>query len=94
MKTVMWHIAEAEAYANQHIVRDTTKNLRNETNVLYQKVFALHKTNKEQFAESLKYYESHPEIHKILLDSLMNYANRIKDSSMKSQYATPTPLVK
>lgn len=85
----MWDIAQAESYANQYIVRDSAKDLKKETLVLYQKVFALHKTNKEQFSESLKYYESHPEIHKVLLDSLLGYANRMKDSAVAKKYATP-----
>lgn len=37
---------------------------------LYQTVFTLHKTTKEQFKKSLHYYQEHPDLLKIVLDSL------------------------
>lgn len=94
MKELMWDIAQAEAYANQHIAIDTTKKIKPETLVLYQKVFALHKTNKENFVASIKYYEAHPPKHKILLDSLLQYATRMKEKDQQTRYSKPINVVK
>ena len=94
MKELMWDIAQVESYANQHIARDSTKNLKKETLNLYQQVFAIHKTTKEQFTESISFYEKHPETHKILMDSLMQYASRRKDSAFQRSFTKPTATVK
>lgn len=94
MKALMWDIAQAEAYANQYIVADTTKKLKAETLVLYQKVFALYKTTKEDFETSLKYYETHPPKNKILLDSLVQYATRMKEKDQQKRFASPINVVK
>ncbi len=94
MKEVMWDIAQVETYATQHISRDSTKNLKKETLNLYQQVFAIHKTTKEQFTESIKYYEKHPEKHKVLLDSLMQYASRQKDSALQRSFIKPASMAK
>lgn len=94
MKALMWDIAQVEAYANQRISGDTTKNLKAETLVLYQKVFALYKTTKEDFDTSLKYYETHPPKHKILLDSLFQYGTRMKEIDQRSRYMKPMNAVK
>jgi hypothetical protein len=94
MKALMWDIAQAEAYANQYLITDSTKNLKTETLSLYQKVFALYKTNKETFETSLKYYEANPPKNKILLDSLMQYATRMKERDQQKIYASPMKLVR
>ena len=89
MKALMWDIAQAEAYANQYIVADTTKKVKQETLVLYQKMFALYKTTKEAFETSLKYYEANPTKNKILLDSVVQYATRMKERDQQKRYASP-----
>lgn len=94
MKELMWDIAKVETYANQHIARNSTKNVRNETLNLYQQVFAIHKTSKEQFTESIKYYEAHPEKHKVLLDSLLQYASREKDTALRKSFIKPSAVAK
>lgn len=93
MKELMWDIAQVEGYATQHIANDSTKKLKDETLVLYQKVFALHKTTKENFVTSIKYYEVHPPKHKILLDSLLQYATRMKEKDQQTRYSKPVSVV-
>ncbi len=94
MKALLWDIAQAEAYANFYVVADTTKKLKTETLLMYQKVFALYKTTKEDVETSIKYYETHPVKHQILLDSLVQYANRMKEKNQQMRYATPVQVAK
>jgi hypothetical protein len=91
MKELMWDVAQAEAYANQITSRDSSKNLKTVTLNLYQQVFSVHKTDKEQFASSVKYYELHPETNRILLDSLLQYATRQKDTLTSRSFRKLTP---
>ena len=94
MKALMWDIAKVEAYATQYIAVDTTKKLKAETLMLYQKVFALYKTTKEDFERSVKYYEMHPPQQKILLDSVVQYATRSKEADQQKRFASPINVVK
>ena len=48
---------------------------------IYTAIFTQHKINKEEFKKSFSYYESHPEILKIVLDSIQSEAREpIKES--------------
>lgn len=89
MKALMWDIAQAEAYATQYVAVDTTKKLKDETLVIYQKVFTLYKTTTEDFETSLKYYEAHPPKHQILMDSLVQYATRMKEKDQQKRFQSP-----
>ena len=89
MKSLLWDVAQAESYANAYVAADTTKKLKTETLVIYQKIFALYQTTKEDFETSMKYYETHPAKHQILLDSLVQYASRMKEKYQQMKYASP-----
>ena len=94
MKEIMWDVAQIEAYANLYIAGDSTKKVKPATLALYQKIFALHKTTKEKFAASISYYQSHPPQHKILLDSLVQYATRMKEKDQQKRYSKPLSVAK
>jgi hypothetical protein len=80
MKLVMWDMIQADEFAPVYIAKDSTRNLKKETKLLYQKVFALHKIDSARFYKSFDYYKAHPEDYKILLDSLSAFANRERDN--------------
>jgi hypothetical protein len=80
MKLVMWDMTLADEFAAVYIKRDSTKDLQKETNLLYQKVFVLHKTDSAHFFNSFDFYRKHPDNYKILLDSLYAYANREREN--------------
>ena len=58
------------AYVTDHIIKDTTKDQKNESIILYEKVFRIHSTTSEAFKKSLTFYESHPDLLKPIADSL------------------------
>ena len=80
MKAVMWDMVQVDEFASVYVKKDTTRNLQKETNILYQKVFALHKTDSSHFFKSFNYYKQHPEQYKVLVDSLAALATRERDN--------------
>ena len=79
MKVVFFDLVRADEFANNFIANDTSKNLQVERAKLYQKVFVLHKTTKDEFYKSYKYYQQNPDKHKQLFDSLLIYSRATRD---------------
>jgi hypothetical protein len=75
MEKVLLDMLRADEFFNQKQIDSATRDSFNRTN-LYQSVFALHKTNKQAFKRSFTYYESHPDLLKIILDSMYSEANK------------------
>ena len=69
---------------NSYAIKDTTKNIKTQRITLYEQIFAIHKTNREEFYKSFKYYQQHPDKNKILFDSLNAYINRKKIVPVKT----------
>lgn len=68
----MWDIIRADEFVTTYIMRDTSLNKENENFKLYNQVFSIHKITENEFKKSLSYYESRPDLMKIILDSLSN----------------------
>ena len=79
IKIIFFDLVRADEFANNFIANDTLKNLQVERAKLYQKVFVLHKINKEDFYKSYKYYQQNPDKHKQLFDSLLTYSKSVRD---------------
>jgi hypothetical protein len=76
----MWDMVQVDEFAGVYVKKDSTRNLQKETNILYSKVFALHKTDSAAFFKSFYYYKKHPDDYKVLLDSLNAFANREREN--------------
>jgi Domain of unknown function (DUF4296) len=72
MQAVIWDLLRADEFVNSYIRNDSTKNRKDETTRLYEEVYRIHKTNRDQFKQSLHFYNSHPELLKPVFDSLEN----------------------
>jgi hypothetical protein len=60
-----------DEYINNFLLKeDTTLNIKKKRSEMYERVFALHNTNKDQFYKSFTYYQEHPDLQKVLFDSL------------------------
>lgn len=75
MKLITWDMLRADEYAKLQFVKDSS-TLTKKTLELYQQVFAIHSITKDQFYESTRYYQAHPDVNKILLDSVSAYSMR------------------
>jgi len=71
MEAVMWDMMQADVFLSDFVLsKDTSLKKFEEHTKLYERVFQIHQTNKEQFSRSFTYYRSHPTIMKEVLDSL------------------------
>ena len=61
---------KTDEFINGYLMRDSTINLKQKRSNLYAHVFKIHNTNRKQFYRSFTYYEQHPDLLKILFDSL------------------------
>jgi hypothetical protein len=77
MQMIMLDVIEANDYSSLYITKDSLKKdkvLANQE--LLEAVFKIHHVTKKDFQESLKFYESRPDLNKKIFDSLAAYANR------------------
>jgi hypothetical protein len=70
MRKIMWDLMRADAYVADFIMKDSTRNQKEESAVLYEKIFDIHSTTRETFKKSLAFYEGRPDLFKAISDSL------------------------
>ncbi|HVV04301.1 MAG TPA: DUF4296 domain-containing protein [Puia sp.] len=93
MGSILWDMMQADQYASSYLIKDTAKvNLKMETLKLYEEVFRLHKTTREEFRKSFQFYQDHPDITRVLFDSLIARGNRMRSESYTHSSA-PVPSV-
>ena len=76
MSVVLWDVIRADEAANHQYRQDTMNSLFRQSTSLYRSVFQLHQITDSQFKQSFRYYHSHPEAMKIVLDSVDALAKR------------------
>lgn len=81
MRKVMWDLMRADAYATNYLMKDSSQNLKTETGILYEKVFAIHATTQDVFKKSLSFYESRPDLFKVISDSLKSDEKKAQESN-------------
>lgn len=89
MKLVMWDMMRADEMAVNESIRDTGINKRAHNIPLYKEVLTIHHLTKEQFYNNYHYYLAHPDLNKILIDSLTSFAERKRNQ----QYGPKTPAL-
>ena len=70
MRKIMWDLIRADAYVSAFVMKDSTKDQKTESAILYEKIFDIHSTTRETFKKSLAFYESRPDLFKAISDSL------------------------
>lgn len=74
MKPVLWDIILADQYI---LSKDPNEDsLKSKAIIKFEEVFAKHRINKETFYNSFRYYEEHPDLLKVLMDSVAAYGAR------------------
>jgi len=82
MEAVMWDVIQAEQYSVNYLVRDTPRlDLKMENLRMYDEIFRLHHTSREQFRKSYQYYMGRADLAQVLFDSLVNKGNRLRSES-------------
>lgn len=96
MRKIIWDLMRADAYVADFIMKDSTRDRKAESAVLYQKVFAIHSTTQETFRKSMAFYESRPDLLKIITDSLRSDEKKVQtyQDYKKPQQQTDTTAKK
>ena len=70
MRKLMWDMMRADAFVSDFVMKDTARNQKTESAILYEKIFSIHSTTEEVFKKSLTFYQSRPDLLKVITDSL------------------------
>jgi Domain of unknown function (DUF4296) len=88
MQKVMKEMILAGEYSVQYISKDTLKQDKVKANQdLMETIFSVHHISATDFKNSLSFYESRPDLNKIIFDSIAADANRHKTEF----YTNPKP---
>jgi Domain of unknown function (DUF4296) len=86
----MKDIIIAGEYSDQFISKDSTRpNKKKANQELYEAIFKIHHTSREEVKKSLSFYESRPDLNKKIFDSLAADANR-----RRTELYLPKPIRK
>lgn len=76
----MLDLATADEWNKININRDSSLINKKQNISYYNQIFSMHNISKDDFYNSIKYYQNNPNELKPLLDSLNNFANKKRDS--------------
>lgn len=90
MEKVLWDMMLADRFASQFLSRDTAnKNITEETFKVYAQVFSIHNISREEFVKSYKFYMTRPDLSKVIMDTILQRSNRLKEENYKPRLANP-----
>jgi hypothetical protein len=85
MQSILWDLMRAETLATEIRRQDTSVDAAIETKSLSQKVFSIHKTDSASFNKSYNWYVKHPDVLKIIFDSLYIQKERENNLHLKKK---------
>jgi hypothetical protein len=80
MHPVMWDLLRADEYISGFMQVDSATDIRKKRFEMYEQVFKMHATSREVFSKSLSFYESRPDLMKIIADSLRGEERKINET--------------
>ena len=86
MQNILWDVIRAQAMAEEVAQKDSSINKPAETKALMQKVFEIHKIKSLDFDESYNWYTNHPEIMRLIFDSLNVQKRKNDNDIMKEKF--------
>jgi hypothetical protein len=94
MKGIIWDLIKAGELAKYDTLQHKNIRLKDTATLLFEKVFALHGVEKQQFYKSYRYYLAHPDQNKALFDSVSAMANKESNRWYMKQHALPESKLK
>jgi len=92
MQKILLDLMEADELIGRKAV-DSVSSDSFSRSVVYTAVFTQHKTNKEVFKKSFAFYESHPQLLKVVLDSMQSETKTsVERSKIRLKNKRPLPL--
>lgn len=93
IQSILWDVMRAETLASEISLKDSSVHVAIETKSLSQKVFKIHKTDSATFNKSYNWYVKHPDVLKIIFDSL--YIQKERENNLHSAKKNiPDSLIK
>lgn len=86
MQNILWDLLRAQALSTEMARKDSAINEVAETKMLTRKVFEIHNITSSAFDQSYSWYTNHPEMMRIIFDSMNIQNQRQKDLRMKEGY--------
>ncbi len=77
MQSILWDVMRAQTLANEIAIKDSSINTVATTNLFSVKIFKIHKTDSTTFSNSYSWYIKHPDILKLIFDSLYVQKERV-----------------
>jgi len=82
MQNVMWDMLRADEFVTAYVWNnDTSVNRLKESIHLYEQIFRIHNTTKDQFQKSLSFYQEHPALFESIVDSLNKKEHPFREST-------------
>jgi hypothetical protein len=70
MQAILWDILRADEFVLNYTRHDSSASLKDKSTRLYSEVFKIHNITRSQFEKSIDFYNLHPDLFKIVIDSL------------------------
>ncbi len=86
MQKILWDMIRAQALSAQIARKDSTVNEIAETKTLNKKIFEIHKISATAFNKSYIWYTNHPDIMRMVFDSLNAQSQRESQVNFKEKY--------
>ena len=86
MTLVMWDLIKADQYVYNHATNDSSFDKKQESIKLYEQVFRIHRTSREEFEKSLAFYQTRPDLLKAVIDSLRKFEAKFGDTQPQIPY--------
>ena len=86
MTLVMWDLIKADEYVYNKATMDSSFNKKQESVKLYEQVFRIHDTSREEFEKSLTFYQNRPDLLKAVMDSLRKFEVKYGDTQPQIPY--------
>lgn len=83
MQAVLWDVLRSGEVVAYYKQRDTSLNVSAKQIELLDTIFSIHNITKEDFRRSLKFYQSHPQLLQVILDSLQRQASPISNTRIE-----------
>ncbi len=87
MTPLVFDIIRADEFVTDFVLRDTSLKEKEQRIKMYEQVFLVHHTTHDAFYKSFRYYQQHPDINKVLFDSLVSFGNRKLNLNYEQKYA-------
>src|ERR1043165_5925018 len=70
MRDILWDMMRGDVLAQEIVKGDSSRNIKNESFAITQKIFFIHQINRDKFEKSIDFYTQHSELLKTIFDSI------------------------